>query len=202
MFPKLLLSTLAAAALVLGQSHRTWSDYGGAADSAQYSALDQINRTNVKQLKVAWTYPIDDANHYSFGPLVVDNVMYVLAHNNCIVALDAATGKEIWRHEPDPGTKVITNRGINYWESTDRSERRLLYAADHMLHAIDARTGRSIESFGAHGRVDLKDGLGRDPKTISLVQSMTPGRVFEDLLILGSATNQGWGSAPGDIRDF
>src|SRR5215831_8240788 len=62
--------------------------------------------------------------------------------------------------------------------------------------------GRPIASFGDAGAVDLKQGLGRDPKTLSLVQSTTPGRVFEDLLILGSATNQGYGSAPGDLRAF
>jgi quinoprotein glucose dehydrogenase len=70
------------------------------------------------------------------------------------------------------------------------------------LRAIDARTGEPIASFGDRGAVNLKDGLGRDPKTLTLVQSITPGRVFEDLLILGSATNQGYGSAPGDIRAF
>jgi quinoprotein glucose dehydrogenase len=70
------------------------------------------------------------------------------------------------------------------------------------LHALDARTGRTIAAFGKNGGVDLKEGLDRDPASIKLVQSTTPGRVFEDLLILGSATNQGYGSAPGDIRAF
>jgi quinoprotein glucose dehydrogenase len=197
-----LAAVLLGALPVLAQTHITWSSYGGSPDSAQYSALKQINQANVAHLEVAWTYPIEDANHYAFGPLVVDGVMYVLAHDKAIVALDAGTGKELWRHEAQPGTKIITNRGINYWESKDRSDRRLLFAANHQLHAIDARTGKTIDSFGTHGLVDLKQGLGRDPHSISLVQSMTPGRVFEDLLILGSATNQGWGSAPGDIRAF
>jgi glucose dehydrogenase len=98
--------------------------------------------------------------------------------------------------------KIITNRGINYWESKDRSDRRLLFASNHFLRAIDARTGKTIPTFGTAGAVDLKEGLGRDPKTLTLVQSITPGRVFEDLLILGSATNQGYGSAPGDLRAF
>jgi quinoprotein glucose dehydrogenase len=186
----------------LGQDHQTWRDYGGASDSAQYSALAQINRSNVSKLQVAWSYPTGDANPYSFNPIVVDGVMYVLAKNNSIVALDAATGAEIWTHPADPNTTIITNRGINYWESKDRSDRRLLYASNHFLRAIDARTGRSIPSFGNAGSVDLKQGLDRDPKTIRLVQSTTPGRVFEDLLILGSATNQEYGSAPGDIRAF
>ncbi len=187
---------------LLAQPYTTWSNYSGAPDSSQYSALTQINRDNVANLKPVWTYPTGDNNKYFFNPLVVDSVMYVLAKNNSIVALDAATGKEIWTHASSPEIKIITNRGLNYWESKDRSDRRLLFASNHMLRAIDARTGKTIESFGTNGAVDLKEGLGRDPKTLSLVQSTTPGRVFEDLLILGSATNQGYGSAPGDLRAF
>jgi quinoprotein glucose dehydrogenase len=196
------LIALSALLPLAAQNHKTWRDYGGASDSAQYSGLAQIDRSNVRKLQVAWSYPTGDNNAYSFNPIVVDGVMYVLARNNSIVALDAASGVEIWTHPAEPNTTLITNRGINYWESKDRSDRRLLYASNHFLHAIDARTGRLILTFGSAGSVDLKQGLDRDPKTIRLVQSTTPGRVFEDLLILGSATNQEYGSAPGDIRAF
>ncbi len=182
--------------------HLTWRDYAGDADSAQYSALHQIDRSNVTKLQLAWSYPTGDGKKYSFNPIVVDDLIYVLAKNNSIVALNASSGKEVWTYTPPPDTKVITNRGINYWESKDRADRRLLFASNHSLRAIDARTGRPCITFGEAGAVDLKLGLGRDPKTISLVQSTTPGRVFEDLLILGSATNQGYGSAPGDLRAF
>ena len=185
-----------------GQTHLTWRDYGGAEDSSQYSALKQINRSNVNRLEVAWTYPTGDSNKYFFNPVMADGLLYVLANNNSIVALDAATGKEVWVHETGPGTRLITNRGINYWESKDRSERRLFFASNNFLQALDGRTGNPISSFGKDGLVDLREGLGRDPDTLSLVQSTTPGRVFEDLLILGSATNEGYGSAPGDIRAY
>jgi quinoprotein glucose dehydrogenase len=182
--------------------HAGWSDFGGAPDSAQYSSLTEINRSNVAKLDIAWSYPTGDANKYSFNPLVAHGLMYVLARNNSIVALDAATGKEVWVHPTNPHGKLITNRGINYWQSKDGSERRLFFARDNLLYAIDAQTGKSIPSFGRGGSIDLREGLGRDPKTLSLVQSTTPGRVFENLLILGSATNQGYGSAPGDIRAY
>ena len=184
------------------RQYLTWRDYAGSPDSAQYSGLRQINRSNVSQLQVAWVYPTGDGRKYSFNPIVIDELMYVLGKGNSIVALNAATGKEVWNYSPGADTRIITNRGINYWESKDRSDRRLLFASNHFLRAIDARTGKAILSFGDGGSVDLKQGLGRDPKAISLVQSTTPGRVFEDLLILGSATNQGYGSAPGDIRAF
>ncbi|HEY2016099.1 MAG TPA: PQQ-binding-like beta-propeller repeat protein, partial [Bryobacteraceae bacterium] len=200
----LLLASLVCTALfpAAAQNHTTWSDYGGGSDSAQYSALDQVNRSNVSKLEIAWRYQIGDGRKYSFNPVVVDNVMFVLSRNNSIVALNAATGKEIWTWSSDPPPSIITSRGINYWESADRGDRRLLFCSNHALRAIDARTGKAIQSFGKGGSVDLKEGLGREPKSLSLVQSTTPGRVFENLLILGSATNQGYGSAPGDVRAF
>jgi quinoprotein glucose dehydrogenase len=186
----------------VSRSHLSWSDYAGAADGAQYSALRQINRANVSRLRVAWSYPTGDGNEYLFNPIVVDRRMFVLAHNNSIVALDAATGRQLWVHPTGARTRLMTTRGINYWESADRSDRRLLFSVDNFLEEIDAQTGQSIRDFGEAGRDDLREGLGRDPKSLSLVQSMTPGRVFENLLILGSATNEEYASGPGDIRAY
>ncbi|HET9305283.1 MAG TPA: pyrroloquinoline quinone-dependent dehydrogenase [Candidatus Sulfotelmatobacter sp.] len=195
-------STRAGSDQVVAAEHSAWRDYASGPDGAQYSALDQINRSNVSQLRVAWSYPSGDGSKYLFNPIVVDRMMYVLARNNSIVALDATTGHSVWVHPIPTKTQLITNRGINYWESSDHSEGRLLFAVDNFLQAIDARTGQSIMDFGVNGRVDLRDGLGRDPESLTLVQSTTPGRVFEDLLILGSATNQEYESGPGDIRAF
>ena len=107
------------------QDHKAWKDYGGGADSSHFSTLRQITKANVNQLRVAWTYPTGDDATYVFNPIVVDNVMYVLARKNSLVALDAATGKEIWIHENLPG---LTTRGIAYWESRDRKDRRLIFA--------------------------------------------------------------------------
>ena len=179
--------------------HTTWSEYNGGADASQYSALKQINRANVTQLKIAWTYPIGDGNLYLFNPVVADGVMYVMGKNSSIVALDAATGKEIWSHPNARGP--ITTRGLNYWESADKKEKRLLYSNANYLVELDAKTGMAVPSFGNDGRVDLREGLGRDPARLN-VQSLTPGRVFENLVILGSATNQEYDSAPGDIRAY
>ena len=184
------------------QDFRSWKDYGGGSHSSQYSALNQITKANVGQLELVWTFPIGDGKRYSFNPVIVDSTMYVMGGGNSIVALDASTGQPKWTYTPPADTKIITNRGINYWESRDRKERRLLFASNHALRAIDALTGKPIESFGVNGSVDLKQGLGRDPESIRLVQSTTPGRVFEDLIILGSATNEGYASAPGDLRAF
>lgn len=183
-------------------THTTWRDYGGSPDGAQYSALRQINRSNVHELRQAWIFETSDERGYAFNPLVIDSTMYVLAHNNAVVALDAATGREVWSHSFETKTSLITNRGLNYWESSDKKDRRLILAVDNALQELDASTGQPIATFGAAGRVDLREGLGRDPKHLTLVQSYNPGRVFGDLLILGSATNEEYESGPGDVRAY
>ena len=180
---------------VSGQAQREWRDYAGGPDSSRFVAAKQITKANVRQLQVAWTYPPGQTD---FNPLVVRGVVYGRGANGSFVALDAATGKEIWIHE---GVQGFNGRGVNYWESKDGKDRRLIFSANNILQEIDARTGQSIPSFGVDGRVDLRVGLDRDPATVNQ-QSRTPGRVFENLIILGSATNQEYASAPGDIRAF
>jgi quinoprotein glucose dehydrogenase len=182
-----------------GGKSRGWTDYGGGPDSSKFVQVDQITKASVSRLQVAWTYPTGDGGVYSFNPLVVDNVMYVMARNNSIVALDATTGREIWVHDQLRG---IARRGINYWESPDRKDRRLLFQMNNFLQAIDARTGQSILTFGKDGLVDLREGLGRDPATIGRIQSNTPGRIFENLILLGSAPGESYLSAPGHLRAY
>ncbi|HEV2274532.1 MAG TPA: PQQ-binding-like beta-propeller repeat protein [Acidobacteriaceae bacterium] len=180
--------------------YTTWREYEGGADSSQYSALKQINKSNVTEIQQVWFYPSGISR--GFNPIVVDSTMYVVGTNNAIVALDAVTGKELWVHESANGRARGMYRGLSYWESKDRSDRRLLYTAGNMLHAIDSRTGKQIDSFGDHGGVDLRIGLGRDPKTVRQVQSGSPGRVFENLIIEGSSPGEEYGSPPGDIRAY
>lgn len=179
--------------------HKTWRDFGGGPDQSKFVILKEINKSNVSKLQVNWFYPTGDDNVYQFNPVIVENVMYVLAKDNSLVALDATNGKEIWIHANLQG---IAPRGINYWESTDGTDRRLLFQMNNYLQAIDARTGKSILTFGVNGLVDLREGLGRDPKTITRAQSGTPGKIFENLIMLGSATGEGYISSPGHLRAY
>jgi quinoprotein glucose dehydrogenase len=199
----LLAVALAIALASSGASARQvpsgWAQYGGRADSSRFVSLGRITKANVEQLEVAWTYATGDSRVYLFNPIVVDGVMYVAARNNSLVALDAATGREIWIHENLPG---LSTRGVAYWESVDRRDRRLIFTLNDYLQAIDATTGKSILAFGTNGLVDLKAGLDRDPSTFSRIQSNTPGRVFENLILLGSATGEAYVSAPGDLRAY
>lgn len=176
----------------------TWDQYLGGSDSSQYSSLDQINKDNVTELEVAWTYETGQA--YQFNPLIVDDVMYVLAQNRSIVALDAATGEERWRHE---NQGQVGARGMNYWESDDGSEGRLFYINSGMLTSIDAGTGETITSFGEDGRVDLRVGLDGDISSVRALQTSNPGRIFEDLIIISlPAGGASYSSSPADVHAY
>jgi quinoprotein glucose dehydrogenase len=174
------------------RSFDTWMGYGGGQDSSQYSSLKQINKSNVQQLTVAWTYAIG-GGALTFNPVVVDKTMYV-SKAGSIVALDAATGKELWTHMGGPGA-----RGMNYWESKDRSDRRIVFISGGFLSEINAATGEPITSFGDNGRVDpAADSdrrLGRP--------GGNPGRIYQDTIILSMpASGASYDSTPGDVRAF
>ncbi len=202
MHPLLKATAWLALSLTASAQHAQWSAYGGAPDGAQYSALRQVNRTNVKHLRPAWTFPTGDDRGYAFNPLVLGDTMFVLARNNSIVALDAASGTPRWTHPLATKTPLLTNRGLTYWQNKTGTDRRLLFAADNLLQELDARTGQPIRDFGVDGAVDLREGLNRDPATLTLVQSYNPGVIFQDLIVFGSATNEEYSSAPGDIRAY
>lgn len=185
-----------------------WSVYLGDKASSHYSTLRQITPKNVTKLEVAWTYRaggVDPNNRSQIqcNPLVIDGVCYGTTPDLQAFALDAATGKELWRFNPASITGVTkggVNRGLTFW--TDGTERRVLYGNDHFLHSLDARTGRRVASFGTNGTIDLKANLGRDASGLAL-QVTTPGVIFGDLLIMGMRLGEGPApAAPGHIRAY
>jgi quinoprotein glucose dehydrogenase len=176
--------------------YTTWTAYGGGAHSSQYSALDQINTSNVSRLQVAWTIPVTGT--VILNPVVVDDVMYVQASNNILAAVEAATGKELWRRTTQ-GT--MGARGFNYWESADRSDRRLLFIAGGHLTAINAQTGEPIPAFGDGGRVDLRIALYRPAN--NPLQTSNPGRIFENVMIVSlPAQGAQYESTPADVQAY
>ncbi len=187
--------------------YRSWSAYGGSADFLHYSALDQINQENVHRLRVAWVYKTGDAfpgSEMQCNPIVIDGVLYATTPRLRVIALDAATGSLLWQFDPHNGqapTTKLRNRGLAYWQDEIGNDRRLFVVVQHWLYALDARTGRPIASFGDSGRVDLRQGLGRDPQSLSITAT-SPGVVYRDLLILGSTVGEDLPAAPGDIRAF
>ena len=207
-----LLASTAILSLVCGgvsfaqQTQNNWIDYLGGPESAHYSTLKQINIGNVNKLDTAWSYLTDDDITYTFSPLVIDNIAYFAAKQGSLVAVDATTGKELWVHSfttpgaaPSRFAGIAGMRGANYWESKDRSDRRILASSGGFLQALDARTGKLVDSFADHGKLDLKIGIDRATRPLA---SRTPGRIFENIIILGSATGEGYLAPPGDIRAF
>ncbi len=199
---------LAATSFSILAADADWGTYLGDQASSHFSTLKQLTPRNVTKLEVAWTYRAGGADprnrsQIQCNPLVVDGVLYGTTPDLQAFAIDAATGQELWRFNPAsiPGiTKAGVNRGLVFW--ADGADRRILYANDHFLHALDARTGQRIASFGNAGSLDLKGDLGRDVRGFSL-QATTPGVLFGDLLIMGMRLGEGPApAAPGHIRAY
>ena len=205
-----LILLIVFAALILSckqrdQSYSTWSVYRGDQGNSAYSSLDQINTVNVNQLEVAWTYhtgDADDGNRSTIqcNPIIVNGRMYITSTKLKLIALEAATGKEIWKFDPFEGAEATgVNRGVTYWEESN--DKRIFFTAGPYLYAINADDGKIIASFGSNGKVDLRERLGRDPAKLA-VSATTPGIIYEGLLIQGSALGEGYDSAPGFIRAY
>jgi quinoprotein glucose dehydrogenase len=191
---------LAAAATLSGAARegRDWPAYGGGAAQIRYSSLTQINRSNVGRLAVAWTYDCGETGGLQTNPIVVDGVLFTTTPKHRVVALDAGTGAVKWTF--DSGIEGRgPNRGVSYW--ADGDEARIFTGQGQFLYALDARTGRAVADFGRDGRVDLREGLGRDPATQSVLLT-TPGVVYKDLLIVGGRVSEGLPASPGDIRAY
>ena len=204
------LRQLAVAALLLFPQAPTtpqpkpdadWPRYGGNAENNHYSALAQINRENVAHLQVAWTFDSGEEGGLQTNPLVVNGVLYGITPTQRIFALDAATGKLLWKF--DSGIKgTQPDRGLAYWSSSDQKSARILVGVLNYLYALDAATGKPIPEFGERGRIDLRENLGREPASGNSVDLTSPGVVFEDLIIVGGRNPETLPAPPGDIRAF
>ena len=160
--------------------------------------MKQINRTNVTQLEVAWTYDTGEPGLLQTQPLVVDDLVYGYTPTHKTFAVNAATGVHVWTF--DPGMRGNgANRGLMYWASG--RDRRVFAAVGDFVYALDAATGKPIESFGTSGRIDLRENLGRDPATQG-VRLTTPGVIYRDLMIVGGRVGEGLPTSPGDVRAY
>lgn len=177
-----------------------WREYLGGPHRNHYSTLTQIDSTNVDRLQVAWVYHTGDSGQVQCNPIIVDGVLYGLTAAMKLFALNAATGEEIWKVQDTAGVKWYGSvRGITYWEEGD--DKRILYAKESWLHAVDARTGEPVTGFGNGGRVSLKAGLGETAQE-KFVISNTPGALYKDMIIMPLRLSEGSDAAPGYIQAF
>lgn len=154
-----------------------WQFYGGNQAGTRYSPLKEINRGNVAQLRRAWVYHTGELDlglqtapfqaSFSCTPLVVNGVMYLSTPSSRVIALDAETGNEIWKFDPQAGKKereFNSHRGVSYWEGPSiraaGRERRILFGTvDGRLFSLNAETGQPSTDFGKGGQVDLRAGV-------------------------------------------
>ncbi|MEY4308596.1 MAG: hypothetical protein RL422_799 [Bacteroidota bacterium] len=196
MYKKLILFSIIALAF---SSSDDWAEYLGGADRNHYSTLTQINPTNVDQLKMAWEYNLPDSGQMQVNPLIIKGVLYGVSSTVQAFALDAASGREIWRFGDPLKNWASTSRGVSYW--TNGIDKRILYTVGPNLWALDAESGKPILSFGNQGKIDLHVGLPPIAANKFII-SNTPGTIYQNLIIMPVRLSEGADAAPGDIRAF
>ncbi|MGH0028850.1 MAG: pyrroloquinoline quinone-dependent dehydrogenase [Myxococcota bacterium] len=211
-----------------------WSHYAADAGSTRYAPLDQVDAGNFARLRVAWTWQsadvawkraIDarpegedppfaysdkmDISEFQLTPIVVDGVLYGVTTVGQLFALDAATGRELWVHDPQAWRESQSawdflwpkQRGVAWWEG-----RIFLPTYDAYLVAVDAATGEPIAEFGEGGRVDLLAGLRGPPvRRLGDYFQTSPAVVAGDTVIVGGSVTdrpKGPRSTPGDVRGY
>ena len=202
------VSLLALPASSPGQTNsdtwRSWKVFGGGPDNIHYSKLDQINRDNVHSLQVAWTFDTGDQHPKSemeCNPIVVDGSLYATTPTGDVVALNAATGTLLWRfsaNEDLGNVGKVRTRGVTYW--SDGNDKRIFVGVRQYLVALEAQSGKLIASFGNAGRIDLREGLGRNP--LNWVSLTSPAVVYKGLVIVGGLMSETLPASPGDIRAY
>jgi quinoprotein glucose dehydrogenase len=177
---------------------RDWPTYLGDKATTHYSTLAQITRDNVDRLQVAWTFETGDKGEFQTNNLIIDGVLYTASPSRKLIALDAATGKELWRFDPlTERDDLVGNRqrGLAYWAGDGGG--RIFTSAGTWLYAVDARTGTLIRSFGDNGSIHLGRGMGLGGTPT--IRANTPGTIYDDLLIIGGLISE---QTAGAIRAF
>lgn len=187
----------AGAARLMNATDGSETSFGPDQSGDHYSALRQITPGNVTRLQVVWTYETG-VGGLQTTPLFRDGRLYVVTPDQQVVALDPASGAEIWKFSAN-GRGQQPVRGLSYWQSG--SERRLFSALGSRLVAIDPDSGKPITGFGTDGAVDLRENLGRDPATMATFLT-SPAIVFGNLAIVGFRTSEARPAAPGTIRAY
>jgi quinoprotein glucose dehydrogenase len=203
-YPALLL-TVGLLSLTEKPATTDWPEYNGGPDRNHFSPLTQLNAGNVAGLQVAWEYAsggvdtLKNNTQIQCNPLIIGGVLYGVSAGSQAFALDAATGKELWKTAFTDDTFAMNSRGVTYW--TDGRQARIFFAYGSLLYALDARTGKPVVSFGKGGKINLKEGLAR-PGADEYVVSNTPGVVYKNLLIMGHRVSEIAPALPGDVRAY
>ena len=177
---------------------RDWPIYGGTPENDHFSPLKQINRKNVKHLQVAWTFDTEEAGGLQTSPVEVNGVLYGITPTQKIFAVDAGSGKLLWKFASGiKGTQP--DRGLSYW--SDGKESRIIAGVMNFVYALDAATGKPVPTFGKDGRIDLREGLARNPAE-QVIYLTSPAVIYKDLMIVGGRESETLPAPYGDIRAY
>lgn len=216
----LVLAVAAPAWAQHGPKDGEWPHYGGDSGSTKYSPLDQINRDNVQELTVAWKWSSPENERikqnrrlrtfaYEATPIVVGGVMYTCSSHGDVIAIDPGSGETLWTYDTEswkagrPTNLGFVMRGVTYWQDGD-DKRVFIATGDARLIAVNAETGKPIESFGESGAVDLTKGLRR-PVDRRYYAVTSPPVVCRGVVVVGSSIFDGPTRnemPPGDVRGF
>lgn len=214
---KLLACAIAFSSLaVLAAESGDWPTYGHDPGGQRFSPLTTINRSNVKALKLAWTYRTGDAYQPPRGsgtwfestPLYVDGTLYLTTSLGSVIALDPISGKERWRYNFDihknAGFGDFANRGASTWRSPTGQRRIFIATMDAHLVALDAINGKPCLEFGDNGVVNLRYGLRLAPHGYADYEETSPPAIVGNTLIVGSGIqDNSWTDEPsGEVRGF
>ena len=216
-----LCAVAAAIAVVASQAppQSEWRYYGGNKGFTRYSALDQINRDNVKTLRIAWrrpalndkmvaAFPDTRPNSYLRAtPIMIDGVLYTQDAHGLVIALDGETGRTIWEQpfgSDREEARGASTRGVDYWRRG--ADRRIFAIRGEYLYAVDAATGVPVQTFGTQGRVLLRFN-DRQPLAGRFNDSTGPLVLGNVVVVTGNTGGAGDGgnrkeAAPEDVRGF
>jgi quinoprotein glucose dehydrogenase len=213
-----LLATTVMASTAQRIPSEEWHAYGHDGGGTRHASLSQINRENVKNLRVAWTYHSGDLfpggssgkpSAFETTPLYIGGRLYITTAFGRVLALDPVSGKELWSYDPKVDVRAgfgdFANRGASTWSDPRTRERRIYIATvDAHLIALIAATGKPAANFGDNGVVNLRSGLRMPPKEPWEYEETSPPAIVDDLVIVGSgiADNSRADMASGEVRAF
>jgi quinoprotein glucose dehydrogenase len=202
------------------RGEQDWPVYGGDQGGSKYSTIGDVDTSNVAGLVPAWEWSTREKALEQFGtrpgvfeatPLMIDNVLYLSTPYNRVVALDAESGAERWAFDPKayedgqpPNGTGYVHRGIAAWRDAPSGRLRIFLNSRYRLFAIDAETGRPVETFGDRGSIDLSKGLVWEINKKHYTNT-SPPVIYKDLVILGNGVGDRLAyknDPPGDVRAF
>jgi quinoprotein glucose dehydrogenase len=216
--PVVILTSIICAGAQQGAKNGEWRYYGGDAGTTKYSPLDQINATNVKDVKIVWQWKAQNFGkrpdfNWEVTPLMAGGVLYfTVGTRRDVVAVDGATGETLWMYRLDEGARGAVpartvNRGLAYWSDGKGDNRILLISPGFQLIALSAKTGVPLAGFGKDGFIDLTEGLDREVVKPGQIGASSPAIVVRDTVVVGAALLAGTAppskaNVPGYIRGF